>query len=417
MAANSTYQVFQTSSTGRWQRFKWAARFVLFLLILGVAVIIITLSRTNIPDLPHFANAQEKQVLLDTNSSWLNKKSKILKQYDGFRKYITEKVAYKSGGYPIPKRFRKKNGVVVQADSSFYSLKKFAAGIRAGFYVNWDSLSFISLQQNISHLNMVIPEWFFIDPNTDTLRTDINKKALDVMLRSGVKIVPLLTNNIKGVFRGDVLHQIFTDKKKKERLINDIINVLKKDSLDGINIDFEELKESKNETLVLFQKELYEKLHARGFLVTQDIEPFNDDYNLTELAKFNDYVCLMAYDQSSESTAPGPICHQKWIEAAVDQAARKIPPGKLILAIAGFGYDWQLNSDQKPIPELTKPVSYQDALSLATSAMMRKTILILIMIRTICILLMEAIKAKIMKCILQTPPLPLIRCVLPWNMD
>jgi peptidoglycan-N-acetylglucosamine deacetylase len=367
MAGNSTYQVFQTSSTGRWQRFKWAARFVFFLLVLGIAVIIITLSRTNIPDLPHFANAQEKQVLLDTNSSWLNKKSKILKQYDGFRKYITEKVAYKSGGYPIPKRFKKKNGVVVQADSSFYSLKKFAAGIRAGFYVNWDSLSFISLQQNISHLNMVIPEWFFIDPNTDTLRTDIDKKALDVMLRAGVKIVPLLTNNIKGIFRGDVLHQIFTDKKKKERLINDIINVLKKDSLDGINIDFEELKESKNETLVLFQKELYEKLHARGFLVTQDIEPFNDDYNLTELGKYNDYVCLMAYDQSSESTAPGPICHQKWIEAAVDQAARKIPPGKMILAIAGFGYDWQLNADEKPIPELTKPVSYQEALSLATS--------------------------------------------------
>ena len=78
MAGNSTYQVFQTSSTGRWQRFKWAARFVLFLLVLGIAVIIITLSRTNIPDLPHFANAQEKQVLLDTNSSWLNKKSKIL---------------------------------------------------------------------------------------------------------------------------------------------------------------------------------------------------------------------------------------------------------------------------------------------------------------------------------------------------
>ena len=103
MAGNSSYQIFQTSSTGRWQRFKWAGRFLLFLILLGIAVIVITLSKTDIPDLPHFANAQEKQVLLDTNSSWLNKKSKILKQYDGFRKYITDKVAYKSGNYPIPK--------------------------------------------------------------------------------------------------------------------------------------------------------------------------------------------------------------------------------------------------------------------------------------------------------------------------
>ncbi len=365
MSGNSTYQVFQTSSTGRWQRFKWAGRFLLFLLLLGIAVIIITLSQTHIPDLPKFVNAQEKQVLLDTNSSWLTKKSKILKQYDGFRKYINEKEAYKAGNYPIPKRFRKKNGIIVQADSSFYSFKKFTTGIRAAFYVNWNPLSYSSLEQNISHLNMVIPEWLFIDPNEDTLVTKIDRKALDLMNKSGVKTLPLLTNNDNGIFRGDVLHKIFSDRKKKERLINDIINVLRKDSLDGINIDFEELKESKNETLVLFQKELYQRLHANGFLVTQDVEPFNDDYNLTELSRYNDYICLMAYDQSSESTDPGPICHQKWIEAAVDQAAQKIPPQKMILALAAFGYDWKLNDKEKPVS--ANPVTYQEALTLARS--------------------------------------------------
>ncbi len=112
--------------------------------------------------------AQEKEALLDS-SSWLFNKSKIGKQYGGFRKYINEKVAYKAGGYPTPKRFRKKNGVIVQADSSFYSFKKFSAGVRAGFYVNWSPTSFTSLEQNISRLNMVLPEWFFLDPNADTL--------------------------------------------------------------------------------------------------------------------------------------------------------------------------------------------------------------------------------------------------------
>ena len=37
--------------------------------------------------------------------------------------------------------------------------------------------------------------------------------------------------------------------------------------LDGINIDFEDLVEKKNEVLVQFQKSLYEKMHARGLLV------------------------------------------------------------------------------------------------------------------------------------------------------
>ena len=80
-----------------------------------------------------------------------------------------KKLLIKPADIPCPDDFKKKNGVIVQADSSFYSFKKFSAGIRAGFYVNWSPSSLISLEQNISRLNMVLPEWFFLDPNTDTL--------------------------------------------------------------------------------------------------------------------------------------------------------------------------------------------------------------------------------------------------------
>ena len=155
MAGNSTTQVFQTSSSSRWSRFVWSSRLIALFVILAVITIIITLSRVYTPSLPSFG-AQEKEALLDS-SSWLFNKSKIGKQYGGFRKYINEKVAYKAGGYPIGKLFRKKNGVLVQADSSFYSFKKFAAGVRAGFYVNWSPTSYTSLEQNISRLNMVLP--------------------------------------------------------------------------------------------------------------------------------------------------------------------------------------------------------------------------------------------------------------------
>ena len=365
MAKNSSNQIFQTDSSSRWQRFKWSGRLLLLFLIFAIVIIIIAISRVYTPDLPQFAAVQAKQALLDTSSTWLADKSKIFKQYNGFRKFINEKEAYKAGGYPIPKRFRKKNGIIVQADSSFYSFKKFTTGIRASFYVSWDKESLSSLKRNIAHLNVVFPEWFFIDPNADTLVSNIDTAALNVMNKASVKVLPMLTNNFKEIFRGDVVHRIFTDKAKKDRLINDIIKALKKDSLDGINIDFEELKEPKSETFVLFQKELYEKLHAQNFLVTQDVSPFNDDYDLADLSKYNDYICLMAYDQYSESTQPGPISHQKWIEAAVDQAAKKIPAQKLILALAGFGYDWKLDANDKVIS--ASPVKYQDALTLARS--------------------------------------------------
>jgi cellulose synthase/poly-beta-1,6-N-acetylglucosamine synthase-like glycosyltransferase/spore germination protein YaaH/peptidoglycan/xylan/chitin deacetylase (PgdA/CDA1 family) len=364
MAGNSTTQVFQTSSSSRWSRFVWSSRLIALFVVLAVITIIITLSRVYTPSLPNMIGAQEKEALLDS-SSWLFNKSKIGKQYGGFRKYINEKVAYKAGGYPTPKRFRKKNGILVQADSSFYSFKKFSTGIRAGFYVNWSPSSYTSLVQNISRLNMVLPEWFFLDPNADTLYATVDQKALDIMAKSGVKVLPLLTNNFKSVFRGDVVHRILNNPEKRNRLIQDIIRYLEFYKLDGINIDFEDLQEKKNEVLVQFQKTLYEQMHAKGLVVTQDVQPFNQDYNFKELSAFNDYVILMAYDQFSDATGPGPICHQKWIEGAVDDAIKKIPTEKLILAVAGFGYDWKLDENDKVIS--VAPISYQDALTLARS--------------------------------------------------
>lgn len=364
MARNSNTQVFQTNSSSRWSRFIWSSRLIALFVVLAVVTIIITLTRVYTPSLPNMIGAQEKEALLDS-SSWLFNKSKIGRQYGGFRKYINEKVAYKAGGYPTPKRFRRKNGILVQADSSFYSFKKFSTGIRAGFYVNWAPSSFASLEQNISRLNMVLPEWFFLDPNTDTLYATVDQKALDIMVKAGVKVLPLLTNNFKSVFRGDVVHRILNNPEKRDRLIQDIIKYLEFYKLDGINIDFEDLQEKKNEVLVQFQKSLYEKMHAKGLLVSQDVQPFNQDYNFKELSVYNDYVILMAYDQFSDGTGPGPICHQKWIEGAVDDAIKKIPSDKLILALAGFGYDWKLDENEKVVS--VSPISYQDALTLARS--------------------------------------------------
>ena len=116
----------------------------------------------------------------------------------------------------------------------------------------------------------------------------------------------ILSNICKEVFQGDAVHRIITNPAKREKLINDLIHLLDTNKLAGVNVDFEELVESKNEMLVQFQKELYEKLHAKGFLVTQDVVPFNEDYNFSELSNYNDYIFLMAYDEHSRKHCSRP---------------------------------------------------------------------------------------------------------------
>lgn len=345
-------QIFQTDSSSRWQRFKWGSRILLLLIPLALLVLIAWFATEQLPNIPQLTY---KQAIGLEKENFLSKSSLIAKKYKGFRQFIdqkelTNKLPYKT---KIPAGYRN----LVN--------NKMPCGIRSAFYVTWNNNSYVSLQRNIHKLNLVIPEWIFIDPKTDTLVTTIDAKGYAVMKTAGVNIMPMLSNfySADQKFHGEAVHDIITNPQKRERLIRSLINVLEKNKLQGVNVDFEELKEKSDEAFVGFQKELYERLHAKNLLVTQDVIPFNEDYDYKALSKYNDFIFIMAYDEFSRGTKPGSIAEQKWIEAAVDDAVKKIPPGKIILNLAAFGYDWQVEDepDEKDVETFT----YQDALAKA----------------------------------------------------
>ena len=341
-------QVFQTSSPSRWQRVKWGGRIVLFLLIIAVGIIYFAVKNVYMPTLPQLRDKSEVLKKALQENQVLYKESKLGKEYRGFRSYIKKQW---TKGHGCGQHNR-------ALDLSTSTLFSDSLGIRAAFYVAWDAQSFFSLKRNIGQVNLVIPEWLFIDPNADTLTTNIDKRAFDLIRKSGVKVMPMLTNFAVDKFRGDVLHRILHDPAKKTRLVNDITRYLVSNKFHGVNIDFEDLQEPTNEPLTLFQQELYDTLHKRNLLLTQDVAAFNEDYDYGSLAKYNDYLFLMAYDEFYSGSQPGPVSSQKWIEAAVDYIAKQVPSGKIVLCIAGYGYDW-------PHKQKATAITYQEALSIA----------------------------------------------------
>ena len=349
-------QIFQSSNKTRWQTTKWVLRALLFVLpIMGAIIFMgIYFTNKNKPDIP-LEGAAIKKVLTDSIPSY--RESKLEKEYKGFKKAIGNKWSKGLGC-----------GQVLDKPLDLSKSKYFSdsLGIRAAFYVNWDAAqSFSSLQRNISNINLIIPEWLFIDPNTDQLYNTIDPKALKIMQTAGVKVMPLLTNNYKTLFRGEAVKRIITNPVKKQKLINDIIAVLKQYNFIGVNIDFEELLMDSDKPLVEFQKSLYQQLHANDLLVSQDVIPFNDEYNYGALSKYNDYLILMAYDQHHSETKPGPNSSQKWIEAAVADVAQKVPVNKVILALPAFGHDWKTKNNK--IVSVAD-VTYQQAIANAKSS-------------------------------------------------
>ncbi len=336
---NPSRQIFQTHSRLRWKTFKWAGRLFLFFLVLMIPVVWIAMENVNSTFLPGLSRVDYKKLSKPTAPKGFNNKEK--RKYHGFQDFL---------------KIKKQNNLLSEAEKK----KPIASAIRAAFFVDWDPQSLYSLQNHIHELNTVMPEWFFIDPVADTLIANIDKEAWNLMKMQGIRILPMLNNvNLRkhdGTFDPAILDAVLNNPVKREKLLNDIVNKLEQDTLQGINIDFEELNDKVTGAVHAFQKELYKRLHAKGLLVTQDVMADNEDYNLDELNACNDLIFLMAYDQHYAGSVPGPVSEQRWVEKELDEMAKKIPPEKIVLSMAAYGYDW-------PDGDAATTVTYQEALS------------------------------------------------------
>ncbi len=336
-------QIFQTSSPVRWKTFAWISRLIIFLLFLMIPIVWIALVRGHKPGLPQLVSADtvSGKAINPVQPRRLSKKED--KKYKGFNDFLSAK---------------RKNEEVIKKEKAI----PFNQRIRAGFYTDEDPQAYFSLQNYIDKMNVVIPQWLYIDKSTDTLIFHVNDDALAIMKKHNVKVLPIISNidisQHNGSWDAEILDRILKNPQKKERLLKDIVRYLQKYDMQGINVDFEEIKESSVEPMRRFQKELYDTLHKKGFIVSQDIMPNDEDFDPKILAPSNDYLFLMAYDQHYSTSTPGGISEQRWIEKVMDETASSIPSDKIVLCIAGFGYDW-------PIGHEASSVTYQQALSTA----------------------------------------------------
>ncbi len=235
------------------------------------------------------------------------------------------------------------------------------APVRAAFYVNWDPESFYALRNNAERLSMVFPEWFFLPDTGDTVDTDVENRALDLLREKKIPVVAMLTNFYNNQWNGNNVHRILHSPERRKTFIASILQALKEYSLAGINVDFEALQEKTDEPLVQFTRELHAALHPAGFLVSIDVAPFNADYDLVQLNEICDFVIVMAYDEHYAESVPGPVASVPWFRSVLSDVSAKVSPDKLLVGIPAYGYDW-------PQGDSAATVSYDDALVSAKEA-------------------------------------------------
>jgi cellulose synthase/poly-beta-1,6-N-acetylglucosamine synthase-like glycosyltransferase/spore germination protein YaaH/peptidoglycan/xylan/chitin deacetylase (PgdA/CDA1 family) len=349
----NTPQVFQTKKPLRWNSVKWTTRILAMVGIFLFVILGLALFSGSLPTMPNLQSKAKYYQLQMNPSSPLTMPSHQNKKIKGFKKFLIDK----------------------EKEDSIRKLKKYSSEnnaekipyVRAAFYTPWTAATSLpDLEKYGDKLNTIFPEWFFIDTKTLRLQTRIDSAGLAQMRLKRLRIMPMISNFNSSLkdFDGKLLHRILADTIARNKLIKQITDTLNFYHFSGLNVDFEELIENTSQPLTSFQKKLYESLHAMNFTVTMDVEPKNQDYDYKKLSDYNDYIILMAYDQSNNSTDPGPISAQKWIEESLDWTAARIDHKKIILGIGGFGYDWsQHKNDSVETYTYNKAINQAKALN------------------------------------------------------
>jgi len=315
-------QVFQTDTPGRWMRFKWISRALIIVLVCSVLAAIITVTSKQYPSLPNLNPAPKKLTKEELEQLKRSKKFKDFK----IDKAQIQKIAKARHQHQIKHPNNKDR-------------------INAGFYRAWEPQAYASLQANYAKLDMIVSEGFFIMPGRDTMVANIDTGLINLNRKYRKPVLISLSNYVNynksngGYDLADV-ERIIKNKKLRTQFINNLAAQLTRFKFKGINLDFDNIKNINSKEYIAFENDLYAILHPQGFLVTMNVIPDDETYNLERLQKVNDFLFVMAIDEHNESSNAGDLSNQHWVEQILDDVCTRIPSEKVILTVAGGAYDW-----------------------------------------------------------------------------
>lgn len=219
-------------------------------------------------------------------------------------------------------------------------------------------------------VNVVSPAFFYLDSN-GILRENIGQKGqayIDWAHSNGYKVWPMIQNAGDGMI--NVTSEIMNDYNKRQELINQIVIVCVRYKLDGINIDFENMKQEDKDMYSRFIIELTPRIKDMGLVVSVDVtapdgsETWSMCFDRHVIGDVADYIVFMAYDQyGASSNKSGTTAGYNWVELSLKKFlnTEEIESEKIILAIPLYARLWTEDSSGKIIKQSPVPIKGIDS--------------------------------------------------------
>jgi spore germination protein YaaH len=237
----------------------------------------------------------------------------------------------------------------------------------SGWIPDWRLASAsLDVTPHLSQLKSVMP--FAYEVNDDgTLRdsTELSKNEWPQLIAnakaSKLRVVPTVMWG-----NGVAMQNVLSNATTRVALEDSIVNLVKANNFDGIDIDFEAKQDKTRDYFSTFLRGLYGRLGTKWMYCTiearqplqdryspgttppPDATDYANDYNM--INKYCDRVEVMAYDQgtidlrlnTARSAPYAPVADPGWVADLVTLASQNIAKNKIIIGVATYGYEYQV---------------------------------------------------------------------------
>lgn len=198
-------------------------------------------------------------------------------------------------------------------------------------------------------VNVISPTWFSVTDETGTISSLASADYVKLAHDAGREVWGLIDNFNEAFDETTDLAYASV----RSRIIEQLLAEAASCGMDGINVDFENLKEAGIPHYLQFLRELTSAAHEQNLVVSVDTpvpQAYTMYYQRGEQARFVDYMIVMAYDEHfAGSEEAGSVSSLPFVQQAVEEMTRVMPADQVICGIPFYTRVWTEKFGQSAI--------------------------------------------------------------------
>lgn len=178
-----------------------------------------------------------------------------------------------------------------------------------------------------------------------------DEAIIQVARNRNVSPLLVLTNFVGSMFSSDRAALVLRNQDFQNKVITNVLTMLKEKGYAGLNVDFEYVYPEDRENYNNFLRKVVERLKPEGFSVSTALAPklraeqkglLYEAHDYAVHGEIVDFVVIMTYEWGWIGGSPMAVAPISQVRKVLDYAVTVIPRNKIVMGVPLYGYDWKI---------------------------------------------------------------------------